>query len=73
MGFLKRNKKWVGLVMAALTVYVSRDGCLGLEAYCETLKLALASLSSFLIGGGVLDSDLREKVVQGVVKPEEIK
>jgi len=73
MDWIKRNKATVGLVFTIAGIYVWNFGCLGLESYCIKIAAGLTNLGTFLVGAGVLNSDLREKVVQGVVKPEELK
>lgn len=72
MDFLKRNKALAGLIFTLLGIYVWNFGCVGLEGYCTQFGAALTNLGSFLVGAGILNSDFREKVVQGVVKPEDV-
>jgi hypothetical protein len=65
--FLHRNKVVVGAVMGGLSFYLHYS-CPGLTStICETLKTGSGLLSSFLIGAGALDSDYRQKFVQGVI------
>lgn len=65
--FLKRNKMWVGLVFGLVGVYVWNFGCPGLETHCARFSILMTNLGSFLTGAGILDSDFRQKVAQGMV------
>lgn len=73
LDFLKRNKTWIGLVFGLFGMYVWQFSCPGLEGYCTTFGPALTNLGSFLAGAGILDSDYRQKFVQGILKPEDVK
>ena len=65
--FLHRNKSIIGIFSGALAFYVHYS-CPGLShEVCILAKDGLSLLSSFLIGAGALDSDYRQKFVQGII------
>lgn len=67
MDFLKRNKAYFGTVFGLVGAYVWQFGCPGLASYCGIVAPILTTLGSFLVGAGLLDSDYRQKFVQGKV------
>ena len=62
----KRNKAGIGLVVGGLGLYVKLS-CPGLEAHCSNIGLILTHIGTFLTGSGILDSDTREKYIQGIL------
>ena len=65
--FLHRNKVIIGALMGGVSIYL-RFSCPGLDhTICDALETGSGYLSSFLIGAGALDSDYRQKFVQGVI------
>ncbi len=65
--FLHRHKTLIGVLTGAAAFYVHYS-CPGLSfSACEQVKDGLSLLSSFLIGAGALDSDYRQKFVQGII------
>jgi hypothetical protein len=69
--WIKRNKRWFGLAFFLASGYIVTFKCPGLEPYCAKLLLVLTNVGSLLTGAGVLDSDTREKFVQGILPKAE--
>ena len=69
MEFLARNKKWIGLVFTLIGIYVWNFGCVGLEQYCSKIGPVLTNFGTFLVGAGILPSDYRTSIAQGVKVP----
>lgn len=71
LDFVKRNKKWIGFIFFAASGYTYFK-CPGLtEATCILIIGGLSNIGSFLTGAGILPSDYRETISQGIpVSPE---
>lgn len=69
MDWLKRNKALTGFIMAILTYFVKSKCPFIPPEWCEPLSNLSGLISSFLVGSGLMDSDTREKYVQGILEP----
>lgn len=73
MDWLKRNKTITGLILGAFAVYVKYKCPFIPHEYCDKVDYTLGMITTFLIGAGAVDSDIRQRYVQGheVPKSEE--
>lgn len=72
--WLDRNKGPVGAIFLALWGWATLDSCpvyfgLDFTAHCDLIQQVLGMAGSFMVGAGVISSDMRKRIEQGRIDP----